>query len=79
MTSHGVPGATYRLQFSRNLKFAAAQALVPYLHELGITDIYASPLFQASRGSLHGYSVTNPMKFNRELGPPGPSITWPRP
>ncbi len=70
MTSHRVPGATYRLQFSRNLKFAAAQALVPYLHELGITDIYASPLFQASRGSLHGYSVTNPMKFNRELGPP---------
>ncbi len=70
MTSLRVPGATYRLQFNRNFKFAAAQALVPYLHELGVTDIYASPLFQASRGSLHGYSVTNPMKLSRELGSP---------
>jgi (1->4)-alpha-D-glucan 1-alpha-D-glucosylmutase len=69
MTSLRVPGATYRLQFNRNFKFAAAEALVPYLHELGITDLYASPLFQASRGSLHGYSVTNPMELNRELGP----------
>ena len=70
MTSLRVPGATYRLQFNRNFKFAAAEALVPYLHELGITDIYASPLLQASRGSLHGYSVTNPMELNPELGPP---------
>ncbi len=70
MTSHRVPGATYRLQFNRNFSFAAAEALTPYLHELGITDIYASPLLQASRGSLHGYSVTNPMEFSRELGSP---------
>ena len=38
------------------------------MNELGITDIYASPLFKASRGSLHGYSVTNPMELNPELG-----------
>jgi (1->4)-alpha-D-glucan 1-alpha-D-glucosylmutase len=49
MTSFRVPGATYRLQFNRNIKFAAAESLVPYLHELGITYIYASPLLQASR------------------------------
>jgi hypothetical protein len=36
MTSHRVPGATYRLQFNRNFKFAAAEVLVPYLHELGV-------------------------------------------
>ena len=70
MTSLRIPAATYRLQFNRNFKFAAAEALVPYLHELGITDIYASPFFQARRGSLHGYSVTNPMELNPELGPP---------
>ncbi len=70
MATIRIPGATYRLQFNRNFKFATAAALVPYLHELGVTDIYASPLLQASRGSLHGYSVTNPMQLNRELGPP---------
>ncbi len=70
MTSLRVPATTYRLQFHRDFKFAAAEALAPYLHELGITDIYASPLFKARRGSLHGYSVTNPMELNAELGPP---------
>ncbi len=68
MTSLRVPAATYRLQFNRNFKFSAAEALVPFLHDLGISDIYASPLFQAVRGSLHGYSVTNPMELNAELG-----------
>ena len=70
MTIFRVPASTYRLQFNRDLKFAAAEALVPYLIELGITDVYASPLIKARRGSLHGYSVTNPMQLNPELGPP---------
>ena len=70
MTNLRVPTTTYRLQFHRDFKFAAAEALAPYLHELGITDIYASPLFKARRGSLHGYSVTNPMELNAELGSP---------
>lgn len=68
MANLRVPGATYRLQFHRNLRFSAAQSLVSFLDELGITDIYASPLFKARRGSLHGYSITNPMEFNPELG-----------
>ena len=68
MTGFRVPAATYRLQFNRAFNFSAAEALTPYVHELGITDIYASPLFQAVRGSLHGYSVTNPMELNPELG-----------
>lgn len=63
-----IPAATYRLQFHRDFKFAAAEALAPYLDALGITDIYASPFFKARRGSLHGYSVTNPMELNPELG-----------
>jgi (1->4)-alpha-D-glucan 1-alpha-D-glucosylmutase len=68
MNGFRVPSATYRVQFGRDLKFRASQALVPYLHDLGITHLYASPLFQARRGSLHGYSVTNPMELNPEIG-----------
>ena len=68
MAGFRAPASTYRIQFHRSCKFSAAQALVPYLHELGITDIYAAPLFKARRGSLHGYSVTNPMELNPELG-----------
>ncbi len=68
MAGFRVPAATYRLQFNRNFKFKAARELVPYLHDLGITDLYSSPLFRARRGSLHGYSVTNPMELNPELG-----------
>jgi (1->4)-alpha-D-glucan 1-alpha-D-glucosylmutase len=63
-----VPLATYRLQFNRGFRFADAQALVSYLHELGITDIYASPIFKARRGSSHGYDVTDPTGLNPELG-----------
>ncbi|MGA3114204.1 MAG: alpha-amylase family glycosyl hydrolase [Syntrophobacteraceae bacterium] len=68
MTDLRVPTATYRIQFSRNFTFKDSQDLVPYLYELGITDLYASPIFKARRGSLHGYSVTNPMEINPELG-----------
>ena len=68
MTGFRVPAATYRLQFHHGFRFIAAQALVPYLHDLGISDLYASPFFKARRHSLHGYSVTNPLEINPELG-----------
>jgi (1->4)-alpha-D-glucan 1-alpha-D-glucosylmutase len=68
MTGYRVPSATYRLQLHHGFRFVAAQALVPYLHDLGISDIYASPFFKARRRSLHGYSVTNPLIINPELG-----------
>lgn len=63
-----VPGATYRLQFNREFTFADAQKLAPYLKDLGITDLYASPLLEARRGSPHGYDVINPERLNPELG-----------
>ena len=68
MSSSRVPAATYRLQFHHEFRFITAQALVPYLATLGISDLYASPLFRARRRSLHGYSVTNPLIINPELG-----------
>lgn len=68
MNGPRIPISTYRLQFNQDLRFTDAKALVPYLHQLGITDIYASPLLQAKRGSRHGYDVTNPSHLNPELG-----------
>ncbi|MFN3817840.1 malto-oligosyltrehalose synthase [Blastomonas sp.] len=62
------PRATYRLQFHRDFPFAAAQALVPYFRQLGISHIYASPITTARSGSQHGYDVVDPTRVNPELG-----------
>lgn len=63
-----IPIATYRLQFNSNFGFAAAQEIVEYLKNLGISDIYASPIFKARVGSTHGYDVVDQTQFNPELG-----------
>src|ERR1700736_1412670 len=62
------PPATYRLQFNRLFPFDQATAIVDYLDDLGITDIYASPFLMARPGSLHGYDVTDQTRFNPEIG-----------
>ena len=63
-----IPLATYRLQFGPSLGFEDARALIPYMSELGISDIYASPILKATPGSTHGYDVTDPDELNPELG-----------
>src|SRR5262245_49464645 len=63
-----IPGSTYRLQFNRDFRFTHAIELIDYLHDLGITDIYASPLLKARTGSTNGYDVTDPTQINPELG-----------
>ena len=63
-----IPVATYRFQFNRNFRYSDAQALVPYLHRLGISHLYASPAFQARQGSEHGYDVADPTRLNAEVG-----------
>jgi (1->4)-alpha-D-glucan 1-alpha-D-glucosylmutase len=63
-----VPLATYRLQFNSSFTFEHARAIVPYLADLGITDVYASPILKARRGSTHGYDVVDPNALNPELG-----------
>ncbi|HSA94167.1 MAG TPA: malto-oligosyltrehalose synthase [Terriglobales bacterium] len=68
MPSFHIPVATYRVQLNLGFRFADARALVPYLHELGISDLYASPRFQARKGSSHGYEVADPWRVNSELG-----------
>jgi (1->4)-alpha-D-glucan 1-alpha-D-glucosylmutase len=68
MTTFRIPVATYRLQLNGGFRFADAQALVPYLHHLGVTDLYASPFLKARRGSTHGYDVTDHTAINPEIG-----------
>jgi (1->4)-alpha-D-glucan 1-alpha-D-glucosylmutase len=70
MNSKGlrIPVSTYRLQFNAHFRFSDARRIVPYLHALGITDIYASPYFKASPDSLHGYDVLDQNSLNPEIG-----------
>jgi (1->4)-alpha-D-glucan 1-alpha-D-glucosylmutase len=63
-----IPTATYRIQFTAEFGFNAAKAIVEYLAELGISDLYASPIFKARSGSTHGYDVVDPTQLNPELG-----------
>jgi (1->4)-alpha-D-glucan 1-alpha-D-glucosylmutase len=65
-----VPSATYRLQFNRDFTLAQARMLVSYLHALGISHIYASPLLKAVPGSMHGYDICEFHELNPELGTP---------
>jgi len=63
-----VPRATYRLQLSSQFGFDAAAAIVPYLHDLGISHLYASPFMKARAGSTHGYDITDHNRLNPEFG-----------
>jgi (1->4)-alpha-D-glucan 1-alpha-D-glucosylmutase len=63
-----IPVATYRLQFNSDFRFTDARQIVPYLHELGISDLYASPYFRARKGSRHGYDIVDPNALNPEVG-----------
>ncbi len=63
-----VPASTYRVQLHSKFTFADAEAVVPYLKELGVGDFYSSPFFEARPGSMHGYDVTRHDRLNPELG-----------
>jgi (1->4)-alpha-D-glucan 1-alpha-D-glucosylmutase len=60
--------ATYRLQLHAGFPLAAAQEVLPYLAQLGISHVYLSPCLQAVPGSQHGYDVTDPSKVSDDLG-----------
>lgn len=63
-----IPRATYRIQFHAGFTFADAEAIVPYLADLGVSHLYASPITMAATGSTHGYDVIDPTRINPELG-----------
>jgi (1->4)-alpha-D-glucan 1-alpha-D-glucosylmutase len=67
-SSRNLPESTYRLQFHAGFTFRDATAIIPYLSELGVTHVYASPYFKAIPGSTHGYDVIDHCQLNPELG-----------
>ena len=60
--------ATYRLQLNADFTLRDAAARVPYLHALGVSHLYLSPVLAARRGSTHGYDVADPTQVGAELG-----------
>ncbi|MDY6050080.1 MAG: malto-oligosyltrehalose synthase [Corynebacterium sp.] len=68
--------ATYRIQLrgpqadpeGRAFGFAEAEAILPYLSQLGISHFFLSPIMAADPTSNHGYDVTDPTVINPELG-----------
>ena len=63
-----IPNCTYRLQFNRWFTFTQAREIVPYLRALGVSDVYASPYFQAGPDSMHGYDIVDHNKLNAAIG-----------
>jgi (1->4)-alpha-D-glucan 1-alpha-D-glucosylmutase len=62
------PTATYRIQLHAGFTFKDLDAILEYLHGLGISTIYASPLTQSFRGSTHGYDTINPLVIDPDIG-----------
>lgn len=67
LASH-VPSSVYRLQLNQGFRFSDALRILDYLHELGITDLYLSPVLASRRGSNHGYDVIDPTRIDPDLG-----------
>lgn len=63
-----IPTSTYRIQFRNGMTFDRAAELVPYLHKLGISHLYASPIFTATKESTHGYDVTDANEIDPAIG-----------
>jgi (1->4)-alpha-D-glucan 1-alpha-D-glucosylmutase len=68
MSEQPAPSATYRLQFNKDFRLSDAADLLDYLHTLGITDIYASPILTSRKGSQHGYDVIDPAQIDPDIG-----------
>jgi (1->4)-alpha-D-glucan 1-alpha-D-glucosylmutase len=64
------PTATYRVQLNKDFDFDQLREVLPYFAKLGISHVYASPIFQARRGSTHGYDIVEPNRISEELGGP---------
>lgn len=63
-----LPYATYRLQLNGQFTLQQAIQWIPYLHSLGISHCYLSPILKAKKGSLHGYDIVDHNQINPEIG-----------
>jgi (1->4)-alpha-D-glucan 1-alpha-D-glucosylmutase len=68
LTLATTPRSTCRLQFFSGFTLDDAIPIVPYLAELGISHVYASPLLKARPGSTHCYDIVDHNEINPELG-----------
>ena len=63
-----IPSSTYRIQFNKDFTFDQFNNIIDYLHHLGISTIYAAPILKSTKGSVHGYDVTDPHTIDPEIG-----------
>lgn len=68
LAARRLPRATYRVQLTPSFHLDDAARLVPYLHALGISHLYASPFLRASSDSPHGYDVVDHDQIDPRLG-----------
>jgi (1->4)-alpha-D-glucan 1-alpha-D-glucosylmutase len=62
------PTGTYRVQVRPDFPLKSTAELADYLTDLGVSDLYTSPLLAATPGSQHGYDVVDPSRVNPEIG-----------
>src|SRR6476469_7829985 len=62
------PISTYRVQLHKDFSLSDLEKMIPYLQQLGIGTLYASPIFTAVPGSMHGYDSVDPLQVNPEIG-----------
>ena len=63
-----VPSSTYRVQLNDQFTLRQLGDIIDYLHRLGISTVYASPITTACKGSMHGYDVTDPLVLDPGIG-----------
>ncbi len=70
MTHHAqkIPAATYRVQLSADYTLWDLIGDLPFIHDLGVSHLYLSPVFESVPGSNHGYDVLDPTKISEERG-----------
>jgi (1->4)-alpha-D-glucan 1-alpha-D-glucosylmutase len=68
MAATRLPSSTYRIQLNQEFRFADTLKILDYLHDLGISDVYLSPVLASRKGSMHGYDVIDPGRINPDLG-----------
>jgi (1->4)-alpha-D-glucan 1-alpha-D-glucosylmutase len=68
MDARRVPVATYRLQFGQGFGFRELADLIPYLHDLGVSDVYVSPFLHPTSDDSHGYDIADHGRLNAALG-----------
>src|SRR5882757_8220935 len=63
-----LPSSTYRIQLHAGFTFQQLEEILDYLQELGISTVYAYPVTTATKGSQHGYDVTDALVLSPEIG-----------